>query len=207
MLKKLLSGVCAGILITLGGTVFLACDNRYVGAGLFSVALLCICIKGYSLYTGKIGFIPEKHDKEAFSMLLLGLLGNLIGTAAGGYAVMVALPKLSDAALTMCEAKLTQTFPETLLRGFFCGVLMYLAVSIYRDKQKVIGILFCIPVFILSGFEHSIADMYYFAVSGIVSTAACGFIWTVILGNTLGAMLLPVLQGALKRAPEKEAAS
>ena len=48
------------------------------------MALLCICLKGYSLFTGKVGFIPEKHGKEEFSVLLLGLLGNAIGTVLGG---------------------------------------------------------------------------------------------------------------------------
>ena len=203
MLKKLLSGVSAGIVISLGGAVFLACENRVVGAVLFSVALLCICLKGYSLYTGKIGFIPEKHDKEAFSVLLLGLAGNLIGTVAGGYLILFGLPAMSETAYALCGAKLEQTFAQTLIRGFFCGVLMYLAVSIFRDHKKEIGILFCIPVFILSGFEHSIADMFYFAASGMVSLQAFGFIWTVILGNTLGAMLLPGLQ-LITKGKEKE---
>lgn len=198
MLSKICSGICSGILISIGGAVFLACDNKYVGAVMFSVALLCICIKGYSLYTGKIGFIPEKHDKEAFSVLLLGLLGNLIGTVVCGYAIRYALPVLGETAEKICTLKLEQSFPQTLLRGLFCGVLMYLAVSIYRDKQKVIGILFCIPVFILAGFEHSVADMFYFAASGIVSLNAFVFIMTVVLGNSIGGMLLPVLMKTQK---------
>ena len=70
---------------------------------------------------------------------------------------------------------------------------MYLAVSIYKEKNNVIGIIFCIPVFILAGFEHSIADLFYFAASGIVSLKALGFIWTVILGNSIGAVILPLL--------------
>ena len=199
MLNKILSGICAGILISIGGSVFLACDNKYVGAVMFSVALLSICLKGYSLYTGKIGFIPEKHDKEAFSVLLLGLLGNLIGTVACGYAIRYALPSLGDVAEKICTIKLEQALPQTLIRGLFCGVLMYLAVSIFRDKQKVIGILFCIPVFILAGFEHSVADMFYFAASGIVSVQAFVFIMMVVLGNTIGGMLLPVLMKAEKK--------
>ena len=193
MLKKILCGVQAGIMISIGGAVFLACDNKYVGAGLFTVALLTICIKGYSLYTGKIGFIPEKHDKEAFSVLLLGLLGNVLATTLCGYLVRFGLPALGDTAAAICQNKLGQSFVQTLIRGFFCGVLMYVAVSVYRDKKSIVGILFGIPVFILAGFEHSIADMFYFAASGIVSLPAFGFIWTVILGNTLGAMVLPVL--------------
>lgn len=195
MLKKnILNGISAGLVIALGGSVFLACENRYVGAVLFSVALLCICFKGYSLYTGKVGYIPEAHGKEEWSVLLLGLLGNLIGTYISGVAVRYAIPAIGETALTICTAKLTQTALSTIIRGIFCGLLMYLAVSIYRDNKTPLGILFCIPVFILSGFEHSIADMFYFAASGIVSMKAFGFIWLVILGNSIGGMLLPALK-------------
>ena len=194
MLKKTLSGLSAGILITIGGSVFLACDSRYVGAVMFSVALLCICLKSYALFTGKVGFMPEKHGREEFSVLLLGLLGNAIGTILGGYLIRAGLPALGDAARQLCEAKLLQLPGQTFVRALFCGILMYLAVSIYRDQKNVIGILFCIPVFILSGFEHSIADIFYFAASGIVSMKAFGFLWMVILGNSVGGMLLPALQ-------------
>lgn len=194
MLKDTVSGVMAGVLIAIGGAVFLACENRYLGAILFTVALLCICLKGYALFTGKVGFLPETHDKAAISLLLCALLGNAAATFAAGYAVRYALPALGAAASALCEGKLAaQTFPQTLIRAVFCGILMYLAVSIYRDRHTVIGILFCIPVFILAGFEHSIADMFYFAASGIVSWRACGFIFTVILGNALGGVLLPLL--------------
>ncbi|MBQ6420809.1 MAG: formate/nitrite transporter family protein [Clostridia bacterium] len=193
MLKKILSGVSAGVLISLGGAVYLAVENKIAAAVLFCVALLCICYKGYALFTGKVGYLPEDHTKENVSLVLLGLLGNLIGTVLCGYLIRFALPALGDTAETVCTAKLTQVFLSTLIRGFFCGVLMYLAVSIFRDKKTPIGILFCIPVFILSGFEHSIADMFYFAASGIVSLKACGFLWTVILGNAIGGVLLPLL--------------
>ena len=193
MLRKVLSGVCAGLLITLGGSVFLACESRYAGAILFSVALLCICLKGYSLFTGKVGFIPEKHGKEEISVLLFGLLGNLIGTVIGGLLIRCAAPQLAATAETLCAAKSAQTGLQTFLRGVFCGLLMYLAVSIYRDRKDIIGILFCIPVFILSGFEHSIADMFYFAAAGSVSLRGFVFIILVVLGNSAGGMLLPAL--------------
>ena len=70
---------------------------------------------------------------------------------------------------------------------------MYLAVSIFRDSKTPLAILFCIPVFILSGFEHSIADLYYFAASGIVSLRAFAFLWVVIAGNSVGGVLLGLL--------------
>ena len=193
MIQKTVNGILAGICISIGGTVFLSCENRYVGAVLFSVALLCICYQGYALFTGKVGFLPEKHDKDAFSVLLLGLLGNLIGTVVCGYLVRYALPAVGEAASAACLKRLTQVLPATIIRGVFCGVLMYLAVAVFRDKKTPLGIFFCIPVFILCGFEHSIADMFYFAASGIVSAQAFLFILVVIVGNAIGGMLLPLL--------------
>ena len=199
MLKKILSGISAGVCICLGGAVFLACENRIAGAILFSVALLCICMKGYALFTGKVGYIPEAHDKDAVSLLLLALLGNAIATVAGGYLIALGLPKLKTAAETICLSKLDQQWWETLIRGTFCGILMYLAVSTYRDNKTPLGIMFCIPVFILSGFEHSIADIFCFAASGIVSLKAFVFLWLVILGNSIGGMLLPVINGLWRK--------
>ena len=199
MLRKIASGLAAGICISLGGAVFLAVENRIAGAVLFSVALLCICFKGYALFTGRVGFIPEDHGKDALETLLLCLLGNALGTVLGGLLIRLALPGLGAAALTLCEGKLAQLWWSTLIRGGFCGVLMYLAVSTWRDSKTPLGILFCIPVFILSGFEHSIADIFYFAASGLVSLRAFLFIWVVILGNALGAMILPLLNGLWKK--------
>lgn len=207
MLKDIMSGICAGILISIGGSVFLANDNKIVGAVLFTVALLCICYKSYALFTGKVGYLPEDHSKKAVSTLLLALLGNTIACVAFGFLLRVALPNLGEAAATLCQGKLdNQALWQTLVRGIMCGILMYLAVSIFRDKKTPLGIIFCIPVFILSGFEHSIADIFYFGASGIVSLKAFGFLWTVILGNAIGGVLLPTLQGVWTQKPAETTA-
>ena len=174
------------------------------GAALFTVALLCICYKGYNLYTGKVGFIPEKHDQDAVAELFLGLAGNALGAALGGLALRAALPALGETATALAEGKLRQTFLQTLLRGVFCGLLMYLAVSIFKEKNTPLGVIFCIPVFILSGFEHSIADMFYFAAGGVFTLPALGFITAAVLGNSLGGMLLPTLTGRLRLRKKRE---
>ncbi len=202
-MKRLFSGISAGILISIGGSTFLASDNKYVGAMFFCVALICICAKSYFLFTGKVGYLFEDHSKQQIGDVLLALLGNAIGTIACGYVLGFALPNVADAALTACTAKLEQTILMAFVRGVFCGILMYLAVSIYKEKGSYISVLFCVPAFILAGFEHSIADMFYFAASGIVSLRATGFIWIVILGNALGGMLLPVL-GRIGKSEEKK---
>lgn len=198
MLKTLRESLCAGILITIGGTVFLSCENKTVGAVLFSVALLCICYKSYYLFTGKIGYIVEQQKKADFVNLAVGLFGNLIVTFLIGMMLREILPNIGEKAAEMCSAKLAQYPLHTFIRGFFCGILMYLAVSIYKEKNTALGVLFCVPVFILCGFEHSIADMYYFGVSGIFSARIVIFMVLVVAGNTFGAMVLPLLKGVHK---------
>lgn len=193
MLTRILSGVSAGLLISIGGTVFLSCEDRTVGAVLFSVALLCICFKGYSLYTGRIGYALRDRSGEYFSGLFLGLAGNVVGTVLGAAAVRAALPSLVEKAQAMCALKLGQTFAQTLIRAFFCGILMYLAVSIFAGMKTPLAILFCIPTFILSGFEHCVADMFYFALCGLPTAGTVVFIAAAVLGNTIGALILPLL--------------
>lgn len=195
MLKRTRSGVSAGVCIALGGSVFLACESRVIGAVLFSVALLCISYLGYALFTGRVGFLVEKHDRESVTALFAALLGNAIGTLVCGSVIRFGLPALGSAAETLWAAKLTQAWWQTLIRAFFCGVLMYLAVAVFRDRKTPIGILFCIPTFILSGFEHSIADLFYLAAAGAFSVPSLAFLGLVLLGNAAGAMLLPLLDG------------
>lgn len=83
--------------------------------------------------------------------------------------------------------KTAADFFSILLKAIMCGICMYLAVSIYKEKNNIIGILFFIPIFISCGWEHSIALVAYYALSGtfyILPLAAA------VLGNTIGAKLI-----------------
>lgn len=193
MLSKFCSGLASGLMVSIGCAVYLACDNKYIGAALFCIALITICYQGYSLYTGKIGFMAYSHNKEDFSVLLLGLAGNIIGIVLASEMCGYALPKLSENAKIICEAKLAMTIPEAFIRAFFCGVLMFVAVSVFQKSNNVIGIVFAIPVFILSGYEHSIADVGYFAFANSDLLKSAIFVIIVILGNSAGSLTLPVL--------------
>lgn len=195
MLKTFRESLCAGILIAIGGTVFLSCADKVVGSVFFSVALLCICYKGYYLFTGKIGYAVEQHKRSDMVNLAVGLAGNLVCTFLLGMLLRRVLPDIGDKAAEMCTAKLLQSPLGTFVRGTLCGVLMYLAVSIYKEKNTALGVLFCVPVFILCGFEHSIADMYYFGASGNFNPKIITFMALVVAGNTVGAMAILALKG------------
>lgn len=185
MLKKFFSGILAGLMISIGGTVFLSCADKVVGSVAFTIGLLAVCYYGANLYTGRIGYLFDKHDKDGIADLVFGLLGNLAATVGCG---LLLGPLKGEAAVALCGGKLTQTAPETLLRAAFCGILVYVAVNLFRDKKTPLGILIGIPVFILSGFEHSIADAFYFAAAGIFTGESALFILLVLIGNSVGAL-------------------
>ncbi len=215
MLKKFTDGFAAGFLITIGCSVFLACLGegqkiaetvllgKLAGSVFFAVALLTICYMGLSLFTGKVGFIPFSHKKEDFSVLLLGLLGNAVATCGLGMLLGLAIPNLSETAKGLYDSKLMQPLWSTLIRAIFCGSLMYIAVAIYRENKSISGIIFAVPVFILSGFEHSIANMCYFGFSLNFSFDAFIYIWVVIAGNSIGGMILPLLKIAGEKFSKK----
>ena len=194
ILKKIFSGVASGVLVSIGGIVYLMTENRIAGAVLFSVALLCICYKGFSLFTGKVGYLAHSRTAVDIGVLITGLLGNFLGAVGTAALACLALPSLRETAITLANAKIDQAFYETLLRAFFCGILMYMAVSIYREKSSPLGILFGIPVFILSGFEHSIADMFYLSAGATFTAEYIGkallFIVLAVAGNAVGAIFI-----------------
>lgn len=190
-LKTFLGAVAGGLCISIGGTVYLSCESKVAGAILFAVGLFAICVFSLGLFTGKIGYVLETGRIDC----VLIWLGNLVGTVLGGTAIRFARPAVAEACVSLTEAKLALPFYQTLILGFFCGVLMYIAVHNFRTNTgalgKYIGIFTCVPVFILCGFEHSVADMFYLA-AGITSLSqllpAFLFLLIVTLANGLGAV-------------------
>ena len=193
-------GIASGIMVGIGGTVYLSCENKVVGAVLFSVALLVICLLGLYLYTGKIGLFIEKPDKMSAFALPVGLAGNAVGAVLTGLGAALVKPALIEKAKVICDAKLEGGMLKGLVAAVFCGILMYAAVKTYGAKGTLVGIIFCIPTFILCGFEHSVADVYYFTVASLggFDPMSIVFILVAVAGNTLGGWLLPVLTGLAK---------
>ncbi len=203
LIREGILGILAGLCVSVGGCVFLGCEDRAVGAVLFSVALLIICYFGFSLYTGKIGYIVENHSWRDIAALFAGLAGNLVGCAAFGLRTRAGIPSSALRAGEVAAAKLTQTVPEALIRAFFCGVLMYAAVWIFKSRGTALGILVCIPTFILSGFEHSIADAFYLSAAASFGWRSICYLLLIIVGNTLGGCFIPCLVRLTKEKTKK----
>lgn len=185
-LKCLVRAILAGMMIGIGGCVYLGCEVKWVGAILFAVGLFTIFSFRLDLYTGKVGYIFD-NDRSYVPYLLVVILGNFIGCLILG--LMMPL----DAAVNLANAKLDNyEFLPVLFKGVLCGMLMFIAADCYKNTKSFIATFVCVPVFILAGFEHSIADMFYFCSAGAFSVESLVFIITVLIGNAIGGFLIPV---------------
>ena len=202
-LLTLRGGVASGIFIGLAGTVFLSVPDKFAGAFLFGFGLLTIVVCGFKLYTGAIGYLVLKgKDAPAYLRTLVFIwIGNWIGTFFVGAAIRssrVGAPIVTRAQ-GLCQAKVADSWTSLLILSFFCGILMFLAVDTFRRKEEVPSVVrmflvfLCVMVFILSGFEHCIADMYYFSAAGMWSGDTLARTLWMTLGNSLGGFLLPLL--------------
>ncbi len=200
--KTFLNAVYSGLFIGIAGTVFLATPNKIAGAIFFAFALLSIICYGFKLFTGAVGYLAVQEKKEFFPYLLslvLIWLGNLLGCFLVGVMIRASrvFPLIEKRVVALSLDKITDSFTSLLILAFFCGILMYVGVETFR-KEKLPGfvrgimVFLCVIVFILSGFEHSIAGMYYFAVAGEWNFAALKAVGIMTLGNALGGMLIPV---------------
>lgn len=188
--------VLAGIAIGIGGIVFLSLENKVVGALMFTVGLYTICIHGLNLYTGKVGYLIGIGQPVSYLVeLLIIWAGNLLGTWAAAMAASSSrIAGIRQAAVTMCEAKLNDGLVSLFLLGVFCGFLMYVAVDGYKSAQNPAILFLGVASFILCGFEHCIADMFYFSLAGAWSGRAITCIFVITLGNSAGGALIPLVK-------------
>ena len=195
--RQLVSAILAGMLIGMGGTVYLSQSNPVVGSFLFAIGLYTIVAFQLHLFTGKIGYTPFQKPIYAIE-LAITWFGNLLGTGLTALMVKnsrIAAP-LVERVMGIAEVKLTDNLMSIFLLAVFCGMLMFIAVDCYRNVQgstlKFIGVFVPVMVFILSGFEHVIANMYYFSLAGAWSAHCIMSIIVMTIGNAVGGMLIPM---------------
>lgn len=184
--------ILAGIAIGIGGIVFLSLDNKVVGALMFTIGLYTICIHGLNLYTGKVGYLVNQPISYLVDLLVIWV-GNLFGTWLAAFAVQkTRICYISEMAEGMCVTKTSDGFLSLFLLAVFCGFLMFVAVDGYKSTNNPVILFLGVAGFILCGFEHCIADMFYFSVAGAWSGRSFLCILVITLGNSAGAVLIPL---------------
>ncbi len=184
VVKMFLLGILAGAFIAFGAEASsLAAHNvtqvgiqRLIMGCVFPVGLIMVVLLGTELFTGNCMMVAAVADKRVkFAMLLRNwvvvYLGNLIGAAlivllvsatgqlgysSNGLAVLT---------IKIAAAKTGLSFEAAFAGGILCNVLVCIAVLLAMASKSIIGkiagIWFPIMAFVLSGFEHSVANMYY----------------------------------------------
>ena len=234
-IKMLLLGMFAGAFIALAG-VGATFGNTYVGklagACIFPAGLAMVVIAGSELFTGNNLMITALFSKKIGVKELLknwGLvfLGNFIGS------VLIALMVVFSGALDGVAGNVVDTafnkvnfdFLQAFLRGVLCNFLVCIAVWMSFGAKtiggKIAAVFFPVMLFVLCGFEHSVANMFYIP-AGIFEAAKNGVtieglnFGTMLVNNLLPVTLGNIVGGAglvgcgyyliyLKKAKEKNA--
>lgn len=207
VLRVLISSFLAGIMIAIGGSVYLSVESKVAGALLFSVGLFSILMFRLHLYTGKICYVVSGEGKWQNRVLevITTLVGNTLG--AGMTGLLLSEKLMATAALPLAEKKLAIPLILVFVYAIFCGILIYVAVEAFRTVKegalKAAIVFLCVSVFILSGFEHSIADIFYFFAARSLDLPSILFLLVVVLGNTVGGILFCELHRLYSRLAER----
>jgi formate/nitrite transporter len=183
--KMLWLGVLAGMFIALAGaTLEITAGTlsgslaRLVAGCVFPGGLAMVLISGSELFTGNTLIIISVLEKQAkligmlknwFFVYLGNLIGSVLVAALFVYGhtpdSVVAGGAIGVTTLHIAVSKVNMTFIDALFRGVLCNFLVCVAVWMsFAAKDvagKIIAVFFPIMFFISSGYEHSVADMFY----------------------------------------------
>ena len=219
-------GILAGIYIAFGASVAVSVLSggtldagfaRFLSGSVFSVGLMLVLILGSELFTGNIlmtiGLIYRKYS---FIKVLRNWLVVYFGNFFGGLIIVWLvfssglvghageLNGAGQVAVRIAETKMHLSFMEALSRGVLCNMLVCLAVIMSIASRtvtgKIFGIYFPIMTFVASGYEHSVANMYFLPL-GLMAKGelASGFfamfnnLIPVTIGNIIGGLLIVLL--------------
>ena len=192
MIALIRSAVMAGICIGIAGFGYLA-EKSIVGAVLFAFGLLTVVSYKLKLYTGTAGFIK----KGEVGQLLLILLGNIGGCLLVALIARCSPMPLQETAQGILAARLETGALRCGILAVGCGFIMTTAVTFAR-KGNNYPLLFGVPLFIMCGFPHCVADVYYYLTVPVAFLKDNAFniatlYLSIVLGNFLGCNLYRII--------------
>ena len=188
-LTLIIKSIGAGFMIALSCLVYISTPNKMLGSALFSVGLIVILTRDLSLFTGRLCFLR----KNSFYTLFLTWVSNFIGV----FILMclfdlIAPIEYKILAQEIYFFKSGKSFLEIFILGILCEVMINIAVVPFKNKElsdiiKLVSTVLGVFVFVYCGFEHCVANMFYFlsasSINGLLLIPST-------LGNIFGAMVL-----------------
>jgi formate/nitrite transporter len=222
LLSQLILSVLGGAFIGMGALFYVLIHSdaglgfaaRQLTAALsFCIGMLLVVVAGAELFTGNNLIVMARAQGaigsgEVLRNWAIVFAGNLVGTV--GLALLVWLsrhPDMNGGAIgrdyvQIAEAKAALPFLVALWRGVLCNALVCLAIWMsYAGRSvidKAVAILFPITAFVACGFEHCVANLYYFAMALLLAPDASVLllggmlrnIAAVVIGNVIGGSVL-----------------
>lgn len=200
--KTLFLGILAGFAIGLGSFAFVmtkAAGSHIMASFAFSIGLLMVCFLSFNLYTGKVGFAIDGPKQNVINLIPI-YLGNIVGAVASGYLFYLATKNFPNVVETINGVVAIREIGDAdpwyrcLIMSSLCGVFVFLAVYGFKKFEntglKALAIIVCVFIFVVTGMEHTIANMVYFSFANAWSGNALLNILITTVGNSLGAILM-----------------
>lgn len=197
--KDFVLAIMAGFIVGFGAIAMLSTENVYLGSFLFSGALFIILSLKYNLFTGMVGYYFYNERKSFIKRLLRVLLGNLIGTFIIASLIKLTRvgPFLVEEAQARTDLKLSDSLGSMFILAIFCNMFVTNATHQFKYNPYQIGkylaIFISIMTFVLSNFEHSIADSFFFFLAGAFNKEALLAFLVVLAGNIIGGLVIPTV--------------
>ena len=219
-------GILAGMYIAFGSSAATSVLSggtldpgfaKFLAGSVFSVGLMLVLILGSELFTGNIlmtiGLIYQRYSfGKVLRNWVIVYLGNILGSVVIALLVFNSgllvnhgnLTSMGDVAVKISETKLQLSFSEAVCRGILCNMLVCLAVIMCIASKtiegKILGIYFPIMTFVASGYEHSVANMYFLPAGLMVQGKFMHSFFTIFnnlipvtIGNIIGGLLIVLL--------------
>jgi len=206
-LETLIYAVLAGVCISIAGMAYLSAPNKITGALFFVVGLFIILTFRFNLFTGKVCYIFTNSPEYSIKTVVI-YIGNFLGANLTGF--LFSLSRLDDLqakCIAIAATKANDNLLSLFILGIFCNILIYVAVEGFKSKNiltQYFSLFFGVSVFVLCGFEHSIADMFYFAFARNYSGKAFLALLMVTLGNIVGGVLFELIKLLFNRLKKEK---
>ena len=192
IIADLLLSILAGMMIALGCILYINIGGA-LGAFCFAIGLMSVVLYKFKLFTGKAGLLATKEIKVRD--LIIIWIGNLIGAICMGL-ICICLPNFSaieDQCITIMQSRESVGFIGSFVLAIPCGMLMYMAVSTSEQvPMRLFYICMCVLAFIMGGFYHCIADMFYTVMGAMTAHQYFNFLF-VTAGNIFGCNVVPLV--------------
>lgn len=192
MLTRFIKAIMGGICIGIGGAAYLSCGNPIVGSLIFSIGLLLICMNGFKLFTGSISYI--RLETRSITNAIVILVGNIVGAWFIGLIFYISRPDMLNHAANICFNKLDEGW-RIMPLAFMCNILIFFAVDLFGRAPinsfiRVLNLVLCVMVFILSGYEHCIANVFYFSAVQLFDAKVFAYLLLNVIFNAVGGICI-----------------